>query len=185
MVQQYWDYPWIFVSLNCSIQRKQISNINDLVKEYPEQFDRIGKLPGLCHITVDPKIPPKIHAVRKFPIQLKQKLIHELQRLENLNIICRVTEPTDWVNSMAISIKGSGDLRLCLDPKDLNNAIMRPHHKTPTLEEITYRLQGAKFFSKLDAKDGYWSITLDEESSLLTNLTLLLDDTVFLGFHLA
>ena len=55
-----------------------------------------------------------------------------------------------------------------MDPKDLNRALKRPHHKTPTLEEITHHFSGAKFFSKLDAKSGYWPIRLDEPSSKLT-----------------
>lgn len=31
-----------------------------------------------------------------------------------------------------------------------------------------HRFHGAKYFSKLDAKTGYWSVTLDETSQLLT-----------------
>ena len=54
------------------------------------------------------------------------------------------------------------------DPRSLNQCIKRTHHKTPTLEEITNRLSGSKVFNKLDAKHGYWSIKLDEESSKLT-----------------
>ena len=44
----------------------------------------------------------------------------------------------------------------------------RTYHKTPTLEEITHQFHGATVFSKLDARHGYWSVELDEESSLLT-----------------
>ena len=78
------------------------------------------------------------------------------------------SEPTDWVNALAFSRKASGGLRVCLDPRSLNQCIKRTHRKTPTLEEITNRLSGSKVFSKLDAKHGYWSIKLDEESSKLT-----------------
>lgn len=69
---------------------------------------------------------------------------------------------------MVISKKESRDLRLRLEPRNLNRAIMRPHHKVPALMEMTYHLQGSKFCSKIDAQDGYWSITLDKESSLAT-----------------
>ena len=55
-----------------------------------------------------------------------------------------------------------------MDPKDLNKAMKRTNHKTPTLEEITHKFSGAQVFSKLDARHGYWSIMLDEESSYLT-----------------
>jgi len=65
-------------------------------------------------------------------------------------------------------MKKDGSLRICLDPKDLNKAIKRSHHKTPTQEEITHKLADSRFFSKLDAKNGYWSVKLDETNSFLT-----------------
>ena len=46
--------------------------------------------------------------------------------------------------------------------------INREHHVPPTLEEILPKLNGAKVFSIVDAKCGYWNIILDEESSYLT-----------------
>ncbi len=72
------------------------------------------------------------------------------------------------MSSLTYSRKSNGKLRICLDPKDLNAAMKRTYHKTPTLEEITHKFHGAKVFSKLDARHGYWSVRLDEESSLLT-----------------
>ncbi|VDI69620.1 Hypothetical predicted protein [Mytilus galloprovincialis] len=63
--------------------------------------------------------------------------------------------------------KADGKLRICLDPKDLNRAIKREHFILPRQEEITAKLAGAKYFSKLDASSGFWNIKLDEESSNL------------------
>ena len=57
---------------------------------------------------------------------------------------------------------------MCLDPRHRNKALKRPHHKTPTVEELTHNFSGAKVFSKLDAKSGYWSVQFDTESQLLT-----------------
>ena len=74
----------------------------------------------------------------------------------------------DWVNSLVISEKPNGSLRICLDPKDLNKAIKQEHHLIPTLDDITPGLHGCTLFSKLDAKQGYWNVKLDEESTLLT-----------------
>ena len=79
-----------------------------------------------------------------------------------------MTEPTDWVSSVAYSQKSNGRWPVCLDPKDLNQAVKRSHHHTPTLEEITHKFKGSTIFSKLDARHGYWSVVLDEESSYLT-----------------
>ena len=79
-----------------------------------------------------------------------------------------MTEPTDWVSSLAYSHKKDESLRICQDPRHLNTVLRRPHHETPTIEEITRHFTGAKIFSKLDAKAGYWSIHLDTELQLLT-----------------
>ena len=57
---------------------------------------------------------------------------------------------------------------MCLDPRLLNAAIKREHYQLPTIEDITTRLSGAKYFSKLDANPGYWQIPLDETSQLPT-----------------
>ena len=88
--------------------------------------------------------------------------------MEELGVITKVSAPTDWVSSIVHSRKSNNKLRICLDPKDLNRAIKRPHYKTPTLHEITHQLAGSRVFSKLDARRGYWSVSLDEPPSYLT-----------------
>ena len=89
--------------------------------------------------------------------------------MEQQSIIKKVTEPTSWVNSMVVNEKKSGKLRICVDPKDLNKYVKRECYQLPTQEDITCRLAGVKYFSKLDANQGFWQIPLDNESSYLTN----------------
>ena len=84
------------------------------------------------------------------------------------NIIAPVTEPTQWISSMVVVPKKNGTLHICLDPKELNAAILREHYPLPTIEHVTTRLHGAKVFTVLDVCSGYWHITLDEPSSFLT-----------------
>ena len=76
-------------------------------------------------------------------------------------IIAPVTEPTEWVSSLSYPRKSDGTICPCLDPCDVNKAIIREQCKGPTLDEISPRLSSATVFSKLDAKDGFWSIHLD------------------------
>ena len=64
--------------------------------------------------------------------------------------------------------KKNGKIRICLDPKDLTKAILQENYPIPTIEDIASRLHGAKVFSVLDAKNGFWHVKLDEESSYLT-----------------
>ena len=86
-----------------------------------------------------------------------------------MGVIKKVTEPTEWVSSMvAVGKMNTDNLRICIDPRNLNQAIMREHYPLPTIDDITHKLTGAKVFSVLDAKCGYWHLRLDEASSKLT-----------------
>lgn len=89
-------------------------------------------------------------------------------------IITQVTEPKQWVNStVTVEKPKTVKLRICFDPKALNDAICRPHYPMPTLDDVTINLVGAKHFSSLDITHAYWSIKLDQESSMLTTSSTL------------
>ena len=78
-------------------------------------------------------------------------------------------KPTAWISSLVIVPKRNGGLRICLDPQDLNRAILREHYPLPTIEDVATRLHGAKVFTVLDVYKGFWHVELDEPSSLLTS----------------
>ena len=80
----------------------------------------------------------------------------------------KVSEPTEWVNSLVIIEKVNGKIRLRIDPKALNKAIQREHFQLPSKEEILSELVGARFFTKMDAAASLHQIKLDECSSKLT-----------------
>ena len=125
--------------------------------------------------TVNPPPPPPcvracVHPPRRVPFKMKEEIKQELSEMEQQGIITPVREgkPTAWVNSLVYHRKPSGKIPVCLDPKDLNKAMLRDHHVTPTLEDILPLFKDAKYFSIVDAKSGYWNVELDEESSYLT-----------------
>ena len=105
------------------------------------------------------------HTSLLLALSLQNKIEEEMVKQ---GIIAPVEGHSDWVNSLVISEKPNGRLRVCLDPKDLNKAIKREHHLILTLDDITPRLHGCTLFSKLGVLDGYWNIKLNEESTLLT-----------------
>ena len=69
----------------------------------------------------------------------------ELDRMEEAGLRKRITQPTEWIRAMHIVDKPDGKLRIYLDPRDLDKAILREHFKLPTREKVM-----AKIFSKLD-----------------------------------
>ena len=136
-----------------------------LLKDYPEGP---GKLEGQYKLEVVEGATPVVFPPRRVPVALEGKLKKELDRLQSLGIIEKVTEPTPWVSSLVTVQKPNGQIRVCIDPKDLNQVLRRSRYPTPTIEEILPELSRAKLFSTVDAKNGFWHVELDNNSSRVT-----------------
>jgi len=109
-----------------------------------------------------------INPSRKVPFAFYEKLKVKLEKLVRAKVLKKVTEPSEWVSNLVVVEKKNKDLRICIDPTHLNKAIRRPHYQMPTIESILPNLVNAKYFTVLDASDGFWQVRLDEESSKLT-----------------
>ena len=142
--------------------------VEDLKKLYPNSFDRLGSLKGAYNIRVDPTVKPATHARRKVPIESKEAIDRELDYLIEEEIITEQVEPTLWVSSVTFLRKPNGEVRVCLDPSNLNKAIIREHYKPMTVEEIAHKLAGVTVYTKADALKAFLQIHLTHEASLLT-----------------
>ena len=143
-------------------------DFSEVKKEYSDVFEGIGCFPGEYHLEVDPSVRPVVHPVRTVPLSLHNKLEETLVGMVTDGIITKVDYPTDWVSSLLIVEKSNGELRVCIDPRDLNKALKREHYKMHTPDEILAKLGDMKVFTVLDLKWGFWNIKLDSESSDLT-----------------
>lgn len=139
--------------------------MENIVKQFSDVFEGFGVLPFTYKIQLKKDARPVVHAPRRVPAPLREKLRQELERMTSLGVIEKVEEPTEWVNSMVCVKKANGDLCVCMDPKDLNANIQREHYQIPTREEIISEMAGAKFFTKLDASQGFWQLKLHKDST--------------------
>lgn len=96
------------------------------------------------------------------PFAIKPKLKAELERLTDISVLIPVDEPTDWVSNLVVATKESGDLRLCLDLQQLNKALKRERCPLPVIDDILPNLSRAKVFTKIDTRNGYWHVQLDD-----------------------
>ena len=145
----------------------KISSVEDLLKLYPNSFNRLGSLKGEYDIKVDPTVPPVQHARRKVPIESKAVIEEAIDYMVKQDILEPQIEPTPWVSSVTYPVKLTGEVRPCLDARDLNKAIIRENHKPQTVEEIAHQLAGAVVFTKADALKAFLQVHLTEESSKL------------------
>ena len=138
--------------------------VEDLKKLYLNSFDI---LEGEYNIQIDPTVKPATHAKRKIPIESKEAIDKELDYLIEEEIITKQVEPTPWVSSVTFPIKPNEEVRVCLDPSNLNKAIIREHHKLMTVEEIAHELAGATVYTKANALKAFLQIHLTHEASHL------------------
>ena len=152
-----------------SVQEDDTENI---IKKYSNVFNgkTLGCFPGEVHLAISSDAKAVQMPPRRIPIAVKPKLRKELDELVDQGVLKPVTEPTDWCSQISVQTKKDGKLRVCIDPKFLNEALVRERYPLPIIEDILPEISKAKVFSKVDLKSGYWHCQLDEESSLLTTI---------------
>ena len=134
---------------------------------------------------------PMRHAPRKVPIHLQDTFHKEIRNLEKLGILEETKDVTEWVNSFVIvekktpvnsskspdisSSQGHSKdrkLRICLNPRDLSEALEREPYYTRSIEEIMAKFHGMTKFTIADFNKGYQMVELDPESRKYTTMAL-------------
>ncbi|CAC5410620.1 unnamed protein product [Mytilus coruscus] len=78
------------------------TDVDDPVKSFPKVFTGLGCLEKPYHIKIDSSVNPVINPPRKIPAALREKLKGTLKEMEDKEVIRKVDEPTDWVNSLVV-----------------------------------------------------------------------------------
>ena len=142
-------------------------------------FQSVGKIPGEYFLVCDQNVKPVAHPPRPIyqHLYIREPARDKLDQLEQMKIIKKVPvgEPTAWYSALhVVHKKSSGpekDVRITIDPRDLNKALLREYHPMSTIEDVTTRTNNSKYFTVLDANMllGYFQIELTKESQYLTS----------------
>ena len=54
---------------------------------------------------------------------------------------------TSWISPVQIVYKANGDLRVCVDLREANKAVIRERFPIPRIQDLLRQLSGAKMFS--------------------------------------
>lgn len=157
-----------------STNQPQATAIDRLVSEYDDLFQGLGQLKDFkVKLHVDETVQPVAQPHRRIPFHVRQQLEQELKRDEELGVIERVEGATPWVSPLVVvpKPKSEGQIRVCVDMRQANQAITRERHITPTINELVNDLNGAAVFSKLDLNQGYNQLELEPSSRPITTFS--------------
>ena len=142
-----------------------------LKEKFPACFNGMGKLKDFqLGIPIDDSVKPVIQPVRRVPFHLREKLEKRFDELEDSDIIEEVNEPSNWVSPVVVVPKGhdGSHIRLCVDMRQANAAIIRERFPIPTVDEVLQDLNESKIFSRIDIKMAYHQIEMKPDSREIT-----------------
>ena len=148
--------------------------IDDLERKYPQLFKGVGKLKDhQVKLYIDKSVRPVAQMNRRVPFHLQDAVEKELKQMLADDIIEPVTGPASWVSPLVIvnKPKQPGKIRICVDSRWANTAILRQRHVMPTLDDLIHQLNGSQVFTKLDLRNAFLQLELAPYSRYITTFS--------------
>ena len=146
-------------------------NMQSMLASYPEVFHGLGNLKNhVVTLHEDKAVEPIAEPPRRIPYHLESRVKELIGEMLQNDVIEEhpLGEPAPWVSNIVIAPKDDGDIRITLDAKNVNRAILSSNYPIPRQEDVKAKMGGSKVFSKLDLKSAFWQLNLDRKSRPLT-----------------
>lgn len=100
------------------------------------------------------------------PFAYRQKVREQINKMLEWGIIERSN--TCYVNSLVTVLKKDGNVRICLDARELNKRVTVDFERVPLPEEILQRYERLTHISTIDLVQSYWQVPLRPEDRKYT-----------------
>ena len=100
------------------------------------------------------KVPP-----RRIPAHYRAEVCQQVQTMLDEGIIRHSKSP--WMAPAVFVPKKSGQLRICIDYRELNKRTTKDSYPLPLPDEVQDQLAGSTVFSTLDLHSGYWQLPVN------------------------
>ena len=146
---------------------RQSQSYEEVLEKNPEVFEEgLGTLKGhKAKLHVDPNVQPHFCKARTVPYALRELVDKELDRLVEEGILEPVTY-AEWAAPIVPVLKpDKKTVRICGDfKKTINRAAKVDKYPIPRIEDLLTKLAGGQKFTKLDMRQAYQQVLLEEES---------------------
>ena len=119
--------------------------------------DDLGCTPLLQH-TIETEGPPLRQPHRCQNPAVHREEMAQVQQMLSSGVIHPFNSP--WASPVVMVKKKDGSLRFCVDFRQLNAATVKDAHPIPHIDDLLDALHGARWFSTLDLKIGYWQVPI-------------------------
>lgn len=157
--------PILMIDTECK------EDLQNVLQKYPQNFIGLGKLTNhQVKLHVDKEVKPFKSPPRSIPYHLRdrtEKLVHEMISQDVIEEHPG-NEPAPWVANCVLAPKDDGSIRMTMDARNVNKAILPTNQPIPRHEDVKAKLAGKKVFSKMDFKSAFWQLELAPESRYLT-----------------
>jgi ribonuclease HI len=166
-----------FVKLSTSLTKEQRIEYTELLREFVDVFAWTYKdLKTYDTSVIEHKIPLKEEAkpfrqkLRQINPMLLPVMEKEVKKLLDARIIVPLRY-SEWVANLVPVRKKSGEIRLCVDFRNLNRSSKKDNYPLPNMEHILQKVTGASRISMIDGFSGYNQISVmpgDREKTAFT-----------------
>ena len=160
------DWEGIFNLKGASPELSRQEKLQALLDAHAELFQaELGTIKGItAKLQMKEGATPKFCKARPVPYSLLDAVNEEYDRLERQGIVEKI-EFSEWATPMVHIPKSDGTTRSCGDyAVTVNPQLYVPHYPIPLPEEVFHKLRGGQLFTKLDLKNAYQQLLIDEDS---------------------
>ena len=143
---------------------EQQQQLKDLLLKYQDVFsqkgDPISSTPYAQHEIHTEGPPVRLPSRRQNPL-IREQEQQQVQDMLREGVIRPSVSP--WASPVVMVRKKDNSMRFCVDFRKVNDATIKDAHPLPRIDDTLESLHGAKYFSTLDLKSGYWQGPIKEQ----------------------
>ena len=161
---QYAHVQSIIDGLPHDLSDEEYDKVADFVRKHAEAFSKseydIGRTKIIPHRIDIGSNRPIRQQLRRHPRAHLEVIDQEVQKMLDHDIVEESASP--WSSNVVLVAKKNGKLRFCIDYRKLNSLTCKDSYPIPKIDACLDTLGGAKYFSTLDLRSGYWQVEIAE-----------------------
>ena len=153
---------------------EEARQLYDLLYEFSDVFSEsshdLGRTDMVKHLINTGGAAPIRQPPRRLPLAKREEAIGAVNEMYKQGVIEPSASP--WSSPVVLVKKKDGGVRFCVDYRKLNDVTHKDSYPLPRIDDSVEALSGAKWFSTLDLKSGYWQVELDEKDKEKTAFSI-------------